>query len=211
MGDPPPHRHLLAKYLVVMVNCGCQGDREYRTNYLFYFPYVVFLEYPESLHSHSFTVIYAFPNITKNARGDGLFSRLLDVSFGDGVGGRQKPRPTAELPKSLEDHVIRFSGLKGLRHTSTLSLGIDPRDSICRRTHLVKYFQQRLRPFYIPYQGQNMQFKYHILNKCVPQNMRKIIWVLFCMKCIYSGGEGSQIINQPRRQAIWRGLSEKRH
>ena len=208
MGDLPPHHHLLAKHLVVMVSCGCQGDRKRRINYIFYFSYVVFLESAESLHRHSFTVINAFPNIAKSPGGNGLFSRLLDMSFRDGVGGRQKPRQTAELPEPLGDHVVGFSGSKGLRHTSALRM--DPRDSIYRRAHLVKYFQQRLRPCCIPYQRQNMQFKYHILSKCVPQNMRKIIWVLFCTKCIYSGGEGSQIVDQPRRQAIWRGLLEGR-
>ena len=86
MGDPLPHHHLPTKHLVVIVNCGRQGDQNHRMNYPFYFSYVVFLEYTKNLYRHSFIDIGAFPNITKNTRSYRILSRLDELP-GNDMGG----------------------------------------------------------------------------------------------------------------------------
>ena len=97
-------------------------DRKHYTNYLLHFSCVVFLESAESLHRHSFIVIGAFPNITESARGNGLLGHFFDGISKNGVGGGQKPLPTAELPKPLEDRGIVFIGLKDLCRASMLRI-----------------------------------------------------------------------------------------
>ena len=51
-----------------------------------------------------------------------MFGHLFDGIFRNGVGGRQKPRPTAELAKLLEDRDIVLIGLKDLYRASMMRI-----------------------------------------------------------------------------------------
>ena len=86
MRNPFPYHHLLTKHLVAIVSYSYQGDQKHRMGYLFYFLHVILLVHTEGLHRYSFVNVNAFPNITKTAGGDGMFSRLDDLP-GNDVGG----------------------------------------------------------------------------------------------------------------------------
>ena len=82
VGNPLPHHHLLAEYLMPMVSTGVRCKRR-KTKYLSNFLYVFILVHPEGLYRHSFIIVDAFPNIGKTARGGGTIGRLDEFSRND--------------------------------------------------------------------------------------------------------------------------------
>jgi len=84
IGDPLPHRHFLTKELMTTISHGYEVGIKSVMEYLSNLSHVTVLVDAESLYSHSFVVIDAFPNVAKTAPGDRILGRP-DETFVDDV------------------------------------------------------------------------------------------------------------------------------